>query len=87
MHASERLCDNSRIPSPFADGGNPLAVLAFSPVGRCSGTWCRCNSCGRRVGLAFVDRPISAEDSAVKVYVIPANEELGVARRTYAYNP
>lgn len=32
-------------------------------------------------------RCISAEDSAVKVYVIPANEELGVARRTYAYNP
>ena len=30
-------------------------------------------------------RIISAEDSKVKVWVIPANEELGVARRTYEY--
>lgn len=28
---------------------------------------------------------ISAENSAVKVLVIPANEELGIARRTYEY--
>ncbi len=28
---------------------------------------------------------ISAEDSAVKVMVIPANEELGIARRTYEF--
>ena len=30
------------------------------------------------------DRCISAEDSAVRVYVIACNEELGVARKTYA---
>ena len=30
-------------------------------------------------------RIISAEDSKVKVWVIPANEELGIARRTYEY--
>ncbi len=30
-------------------------------------------------------RMISAQDSKVKVYVIPANEELGVARRTYEF--
>ena len=28
---------------------------------------------------------ISREDSPVKIHVIPANEELGVARKTYAY--
>ena len=28
---------------------------------------------------------ISAEDSHVKVLVIPTNEELGIARRTYEY--
>ncbi|MCC8164401.1 MAG: acetate/propionate family kinase [Lachnospiraceae bacterium] len=28
---------------------------------------------------------ISTEDSPVKIHVIPANEELGVARKTYAY--
>ena len=28
---------------------------------------------------------ISAEDSSVKVLVIPTNEELGIARRTYEY--
>jgi acetate kinase len=28
---------------------------------------------------------ITLEESRVKVQVIPANEELGVARRTYAY--
>ena len=30
-------------------------------------------------------RVISTESSKVKVWVIPANEELGVARRTYEY--
>ena len=30
-------------------------------------------------------RIISAEESKVKVWVIPANEELGIARRTYEY--
>ena len=30
-------------------------------------------------------RIISAEDSKVKVWVIPANEELGIARRTFEY--
>jgi len=30
-------------------------------------------------------RIISAEESRVKVWVVPANEELGVARRTYEY--
>ena len=29
---------------------------------------------------------ISAEDSAVRVQVIPTNEELGIARRTYEIN-
>ena len=28
---------------------------------------------------------ISADDSAVQVLVIPTNEELGIARRTYEY--
>ena len=28
---------------------------------------------------------ISREDSPVKIHVVPANEELGVARKTYAY--
>ena len=28
---------------------------------------------------------ISSEDSKVKVLVIPTNEELGIARRTYEY--
>ena len=30
-------------------------------------------------------RTVSAEDSRVKIWVIPANEELGIARRTYEY--
>ena len=30
-------------------------------------------------------RTVSAEDSRVKVWVIPANEELGIARRTHEY--
>ena len=30
-------------------------------------------------------RVISADGSRVKVWVIPANEELGIARRTYEY--
>jgi len=30
-------------------------------------------------------RIISAGESKVKVWVIPANEELGIARRTYEY--
>ena len=28
---------------------------------------------------------ISAEDSPVTIHVIPANEELGVARKTFSY--
>ena len=31
------------------------------------------------------ERRISADDSAVRVLVIPTNEELGIARRTYEY--
>jgi acetate kinase len=31
------------------------------------------------------DEVISAADSKVKVLVIPTNEELGIARRTYEY--
>ena len=31
------------------------------------------------------DEEISAPDSAVRVLVIPTNEELGIARRTYEY--
>ena len=31
------------------------------------------------------ERVISAADSAVRVLVIPTNEELGIARRTYEY--
>jgi len=35
--------------------------------------------------MTHAGRVISAEDSGVKVWVIPANEELGIARRTYEY--